>query len=398
MSTFKQRLLWSLQAIFLLSFIYLFYQQSNQTSTQYNILDYGAQANRPSFDNAKIINHLIQKIGKNGGTIYIPEGDFYISTPIVIDRSYVTIMGSNSGLSSGVDKGNDKSQSGGGGARLLVSSGITGIELKDTDNSQRLSGITLRHFQIKGEGNNGIGIHGNHDSDRIIIDDLVITNVGTGIQLRGADAAVITHSWIAETKSSIVLDGASQQAQISNNALGAQPQGITIHMENPRWANITGNNIFPNGATAIRLENAHQTVISANTISAYFTGIIELMPNSNNERGQHNLISNNVISLEKYQSHPEGRNINWGIAHINADNTLFSNNQIVAKGIYKDFTAIQVEAGNINRIDHNNITSTVPSNRLVEISASANDTTVLNTVANDTINDSGSRTKFVPLP
>lgn len=46
---------------------------------------------------------------------------------------------------------------------------------------------------------------------------MTINNVGIGVRLHAADAPRITNSWIAETQSSILLTGASQQAEIKNN-------------------------------------------------------------------------------------------------------------------------------------------------------------------------------------
>lgn len=70
---------------------------SDQPTDHYNIVDYGAKADRPSFDNAEIFNEIIGEMDENGGTIYIPTGDFFIDSPIKIDRSYVSIIGENSG-------------------------------------------------------------------------------------------------------------------------------------------------------------------------------------------------------------------------------------------------------------------------------------------------------------
>jgi hypothetical protein len=325
----------------------------SQRTGYYNILDYGAQSNRPSFDNAKVFNEIIQEMGPNGGTIYIPVGNFYINSSINIDRSYVSIVGDNSGLRSGVDGSTPNTQAGGGGAKLIVPSGVTAIQMVDEESSQRISGVTFKSFQIRGEGNNGIGIEAIQDTDRVVIDDLVINNVGVGVQLHGADALSIRHSWISETKTSIILNGASQQASIVNNALGAQPDGVTIELENPQWYTISGNNIYPDGASNIRLYNPLYGNISNNTISSRYTGVIELLPNKEGAYGDGNMISNNNISISTYRPHPERKEHDWGILHIGASNTFIQGNQINAEAMPKGYTAITLASGENNRVSNN---------------------------------------------
>lgn len=365
----------------------------------YNILDYGAQSDRPSFDNAVVINEIIQEMGTNGGTIYIPVGNFYTHSPITIDRSYVSIIGDNSGLRSGIDSGNDKTQAKGGGAKIIVSSGVSGIEIFDEDNTERISGITLKSFQIRGDNNDGIGIEGIDDSDRIVIDDMVITNVGTGIQLRGADAPSIRNSWIAETRTSIILNGASQQASIVNNSLGAQSGGLTIELENAQWFTISSNNIFPDGASNIRLYNPNLGTISGNTISSRYAGSIELLPNQNGEYGSGNNINGNNISQVEYRNHPENRDNKWGLIHIEANNTNISGNLLTVNNSPADFVGITIKFGSNNRISNTMINGTNSSRSKVLISELATNTFVTNSIASDeSQNDGDDSNVVVPIP
>lgn len=211
-----------------------------------NIVDFVAKEGKPSFDNAKIFNEIIQKMDESGGTIYIPTGDFYIDTPIEIDRSYVSVVGENSGLRSGVDSGNNKSQSGGGGSRLIARPNVTVFRIEDKDNQDRISGLTFSNFQIYGQSNNGIGIEGVQDTDRVVVDEVVINSVGIGIKLNGADSISFKKSWISETASSVILSGASQQANISNNAfvasfIGSPAMNLTkVKYSNGRISNENG--------------------------------------------------------------------------------------------------------------------------------------------------------------
>lgn len=368
-------------------------------NSYYNILDYGAQSDRPSFDNAVVINEIIQKMGTNGGTIYIPVGNFYTHSPITIDRSYVSIIGDNSGLRSGIDPGNDKTQAKGGGAKIIVASGVSGIEILDEANKERISGITLKSFQIRGDNNDGIGIDGIDDSDRIVIDDMVITNVGTGIQLRGADAPSIRNSWIAETRTSIILNGASQQASIVNNSLGAQSDGLTIELENAQWFTISSNNIFPDGASNIRLYNPNLGTISGNTISSRYIGSIELLPNQNGEYGTGNNINGNNISQVDYRNHPENRDNNWGLIHVEANNTNITGNLLTVNNSPADFVGITIKFGSNNWISNTMINGTNSSRSKVLISELATNTFVTNSIASDeSQNDGDDSNVVVPLP
>ncbi|SDZ65341.1 hypothetical protein SAMN05421736_12551 [Evansella caseinilytica] len=369
------------------------------TTGYYNIMDYGAQSDRPGFDNAKVINEIIQDMGDNGGTIYIPVGNFYIQSSIEIDRSYISIIGDNSGLRSGVDGSTNTTQSGGGGAKLIVEPGVTAVQILDEENSERISGVSFKSFQIRGQGNNGIGIEAVQDTDRIVIDDLVINNVGIGVQLHGADAPSIRNSWIAETKFSIILNGASQQASIVNNSLGAQPDGVTIELENAKWFNISGNNIYPDGSSNIRLYNPIHGTISSNTISARYNGMIELLPNEFGEYGNGNIINGNVISLIEYRNHPSDKDIEWGILHVEAYNTNINGNQIIADGMPEGYTGILVEYGENNRISNNSIGVTNPSNAKIVVNDTATSTIVTDSIyENEFLNYGNDSNVNVPLP
>ncbi|HEM2541051.1 TPA: right-handed parallel beta-helix repeat-containing protein [Streptococcus suis] len=331
--------------------------QSQSSTMVYDISKYGAKPDDKQFDNAKIINDIIQKIGVSGGTIYIPTGNFYLKSSIMIDRSYINIVGEGSGLRSGIDEGTSKSQALGGGSRLILQSGVSGIQVVDEENKSRLTGIQFKNFQLHGEENNGIGIEAKQDTDGIVVENLVIKNVGIGIYLLGADAPSIRDSWIAETKSSIIMAGASQQANISQNFLGAQPEGVTLALENAQWFTITSNNIFPDGASSIRLYNPQNGTISSNTISSYYVGIVELLPNKNGQVGRGNLISSNNISLKDYKTNPERKKFDWGLIHIEGDANYITNNLIDGGTIGEDFNIISVKNGQQNQLRSNHIVS-----------------------------------------
>lgn len=370
----------------------------NASNTQnhsgyWNINDFGARPNDPDFDNATVFNKMLDMMGKHGGTIYIPTGTYYIKSPININKSYVSIVGDNSGLRSGIDAGTDKFQAGGGGAQLLLSSGVTGFKLH-ADNT-RLSGITFKGFQIKGENNNGFGIKGETDIDGVTISDMVITNVGMGVELRGADAASIHNNWIAETQNCLKLSGASQQANISNNSMGAQPTGVTMDLENPDRATITGNNLYPDGSAVINMYNPVHSVVTGNTLSSYYNGVINVLANSNGIYGNSNVISNNVISVEDWKDNPVDRDSKWGVLHIEGFTNRIDGNSIVVNNAPKDYTGILVMHGDNNRLNANSVgLSGNPSRHKIVINGKSSHNRVTNSVDDAEFDNGGNSTNL----
>ena len=358
-----------------------FRSTANETGSPYNIADYGAKANDPSFDNAPVINKIIGKLPKTGGTIYIPNGSYHLLSSIVVDRSYVTIEGDAASVRSAVDPDDGHTQAGGGGSMLVSHDGVTAIKVKNSANTNRISGLTFRNFQIKGSANNGFGIDAQTDNDRISIEDMAFNNVGVAIKLKGADAARISGSWIAETASGIELTGASQQAVITGNSIGAQPQGVTMLLENPDRYNITGNTIYPDGSANIRLTCPKHGVISGNTISSYYNGMVELLPNSDGDTGNGNVVSNNVISVEGFKGNAKGRNDDWGIVHVEGDGNVLNGNTIIADGMDTDWTGVKVAAGSNNTISGNVIGQDNDSSRKIVVAKGVTGTKALGSVA-----------------
>lgn len=355
-----------------------------------NLLDFGAQPENVNFDNAPAFNKAIQALPSVGGTIFIPNGNYFLKSTVNIDRSYVHVMGLNHGLRSGIDPVDGSTQAGGGGAKVTVQNPITAFKLENTHNNNRLSGITFSGFDLRGDTNAGVGIDGISNTDRVVIDNMTINNVGIGVRLHAADAPRITNSWIAETQSSILLTGASQQAEIKNNSLGAQPKGTTIYMENPDRFNISGNNIYPDGASAIRILNPVHGSIVGNTISAYYNGMIEFLPNSDGAFGNGNVISSNVIALESWHDNPDGKDNKWGIVHIQAFNNVIAGNNILANGTPTNTTGILVMKGDYNRISSNVITIQDTNSKVV-INGAANNNWVIYSTEGSAFQDGGNQ-------
>lgn len=344
------------------------------------------QSYRETGDISKVMNYIISNvIGSKGGTIYIPAGSSYMMKSTVnIYKSYITVKGDGSGVRSGIDPGNKNSSFGGGGSMLKVASGVTAFNIKNEQGVRgRLSGITFTGFQLRGDGNNGFGIKSETDTDGVKIENMVINNVGQGIELRGADAPTITDNWISETAAGIKLAGASQAAIITNNHIGAQPKGVSVDMENPSGFDITGNTIYPDGGSNINLYNPVHGTVTGNTISSYYNGMINILPNSNGIYGNGNVISNNVISVNDWKKNPAGRDNKWGIVHVEGYSNRIDGNSIIADGAPNNYTGILIMKGNNNRLSNNSIgIAAVQSNAKVVINGSAHNNVVSSSISN----------------
>ena len=161
-------------------------------------------------------------------------------------------------------------------------------------------------------------------------------------------------------------------------------------MENPDRFNITGNNIYPDGASAIRILNPVHGSIVGNTISAYYNGIIEFLPNDSGAHGNGNVISGNVIALESYKDNPDGKDKMWGIVHLQAFNNAITGNNILANNTPTDTTGLLIRKGDYNRVASNVIT--IPNtNGKVIINGEANNNWVVYTTEGSAFQDGGNK-------
>ncbi|MCS2305511.1 hypothetical protein NXX23_31955 [Bacteroides ovatus] len=71
-------------------------------------------------DCSKAINSAIASLPSEGGVVVIPEGDFVLDAPIVINKHNVTIKGLNPGMRSNIDVNGINDLLGPGGGSKLV--------------------------------------------------------------------------------------------------------------------------------------------------------------------------------------------------------------------------------------------------------------------------------------
>lgn len=174
---------------------------------------------------------------------------------------------------------------------------------------------------------------------------------------------------------------------------------MTIELENAQWFNITGNNIYPDGSSNIRLYNPIQGNISSNTISSRYNGTIELLPNEDGVYGQGNLINGNVISIIGTALNPDSKDEEWGIIHIEADNTNITGNLLNTEEMPADYVGIMIESGEDNRISNNSIGVNYLSQAKIRTGAEATSTIITGSISEDEFSNEGDNTNVnLPLP
>ena len=203
----------------------------------------------PYEDIGEVINSIIEDIkkrqkesdvgngGKPGAVIYIPSGDYHLATQVVVDISYLKIMGSGHGFTSSSIRFNvpreewpDLHELWPGGSRIMVdlqpsaedeASGAAFYVKRD--GSPRISSVEFENFCIDGlhfvddgsgianpentytNGKTGIYIAGEQDSFRI--NGMGLVYLEHGVTVYHADALSIHDNFIAECGSCIEVRG-----------------------------------------------------------------------------------------------------------------------------------------------------------------------------------------------
>ena len=365
----------------------------------FNIAKCGAKANDPNFDNGPIISQLIDKLPATGGIIKIPAGTYYIKTPIKIDKSFVTIEGVNDGWRSGVDPANSNGKESGGSHIELVNKNMDGIDVHSAD-SHRLSGDEFRDLNIEGQSSTGVGINVQSDNDHTVIQGSSMKNLGTDIINKGADCTRIVDNQLAESRNNIAMTGASQQAEIEHNQLGAQPGGIGVMMENPSNYAVNSNLIYPDGSSDITLYNPSHGTVWGNTLSSYTTGLINVLPNAQGNKGNANVIASNQVTINAYHKNGYATNglpatLNWGAIHDENYRDLINHN-VIEMNTPSGTAGIVMNSSQGTRAQDNIVTdnntaavnNTVPSPAAPTVSANAGNSGTTNSPTTKPTNSS----------
>lgn len=335
----------------------------------YDVTEWGT--GNPYEDIGEVINSIIADIksrqtdsdykegGKTGAAIFIPSGDYHLRTQVVIDISYLKIMGTGHGFVSSSIRYNlpqnewkDLHEIWPGGSRILVDLDVNeeDDEAKGAafyvkrEGNPRISSVEFENFCIDGlhfvddgsgienventyvNGKTGIYIASAQDSFRIT--EMGFIYLEHGVTAYHSDALSIHDNFIAECGSCIELRGWGQASKITDNLMGAGYKGYSIFAQNFGGLLINANNIFPRGTSSITFENVAKSTVTGNRFHAFYPGMLVL-------EGQcsENMISSNHFLRDNEPWTPligvdNGLDDQYGILRISG-----SNNSVIANHI-----------------------------------------------------------------
>lgn len=341
----------------------------------------------------------IREGGKPGAVIYLPPGDYHLKTQVVIDISYLKIMGAGHGFTSSSIRFNvpkeewkDLHELWPGGSRILVElSPETGEEecsgaafYVNRSGSPRLSSVEFADFCIDGlhflddgsgdenpensyvNGRTGIYVACPHDSFRITGMGLVYLE--HGLTIYNADALNIHDNFIAECGNCVELRGWGQASKVTDNFFGAGYKGYSIYAQNFGALLVASNNIFPRGASSVFFDRVMRSSITSNRFHSFYPGMIVLEKDSSE-----NLIASNHILRDHepwppMQMHDNGLDDRYGLIYINGDNNTMTANHI-SEFLEKKYiqpadvqpTIIHLASGKGNYINGNHIVAMEPA-------------------------------------
>ena len=362
----------------------------------------------PYQDIGEVINSIIADIksqqtetdindgGKPGAAIFIPPGDYHLTTQVLIDISYLKIMGAGHGFVSSSIRFNTPADEWAnlhdlwpGGSRILVD-----LCPQDGDEEHagaafyvkrsgapRISSVAFENFCIDGlhfvddglgnndpentytNGKTGIYIASAQDAFRIT--GMGFIYLEHGLTAYNSDAMAIQNNFIAECGNCIELRGAGQASKITDNLIGAGYKGYSIYAQNFGGLLISTNNIFPRGASSVHLSGVVRSCVTSNRFHSFYPGML-IMENNCAE----NLISANHFLRDRepwppMQAYDNGRDDTYGLLYIEG-----SNNSIIANHISETLDVqylkprgikpivIRLVAGKGNYLANNHIVAT----------------------------------------
>jgi len=328
-------------------------------------------AGNPFDDIGSVINSIIADIksrqtnqnfsngGKPGAVIYIPPGDYRLVSQVVIDISYLKIVGSGHGFTSSSIRFNTPAQEldhwheiWPGGSRVLVD--IPEESIKDEtsgsaffvkrDGSPRISSVEFADFCIDGlhftdrtqnsddaensYKNGKVGIYVASANDSFRMTGMGIIYLEHGIITYDADALTIDNNFVAECGNCVELRGMGQASRISNNLIGAGYNGYSIFAENYGGILVSANNVFPRGASSIHFTNVAKSSVTGNRLHSFYPGMLVLSGNCSE-----NLVSSNHflrdrepwVPMTKYDN---GLDDLFGLLNISGNNNSVIANHI----------------------------------------------------------------------
>ncbi|MGP4039539.1 NosD domain-containing protein [Gracilibacillus sp. D59] len=365
----------------------------------------------------------VNKGGKPGAVIYIPPGDYHLVSQVVIDISYLKIMGSGHGFTSSSIRFNtpenewaDLHELWPGGSRILVDTplAVNDEEYKgaaffiERSGNPRISSVEFADFCIDGlhfiedgsgettpensytNGKTGIYVASACDSFRIT--GMGFVYLEHGITIYHADALTIHDNFIAECGNCIELRGWGQASKITDNLIGAGFKGYSIYAQNFGGLLITANNVFPRGASSIYFDGVTRSSITNNRLHSFYPGMVVFRGNCSE-----NLVSSNHFLRDHepwapFQGTDNGLDDLYGLLYISGNNNsiianhfskLINTENIKPVGVTP--VIIRIVSGNGNYISNNHVVATEVHAKISDSCFSAQVDALLTTEASERI-------------
>ena len=371
-------------------------------------------AGNPYEDIGAVINSIIADIksrqtdanindgGKPGAVIYIPPGDYHLISQVVIDISYLKIVGSGHGFTSSSIRFNTPESEWEnlhevwpGGSRIIVDPSPAADEEEyagaafyvKRSGEPRISSVEFAdfcidglHFLDDGSGvtnpentyiNRKTGIYIASAGDSFRITGMGIVYLEHGIIIYNADALSIHDNFIAECGNCIELRGAGQALKITDNFIGAGYKGYSIYVQNYGGLLITANNIFPRGASSVHFTGVVRSTITSNRFHSFYPGMLVFQENCSE-----NLVSSNHFLRDHepwspMQEYDNGLDDLYGILYISGNhNSVIANH--ISETIDTQYITppgaapviIHIVSGKGNYISSNHIVATTESSKM----------------------------------
>lgn len=377
------------------------------SSNVYDVTEWSA--GDPHEDIGAVINGIVADIkrrqavadrndgGKPGAVIYIPPGDYRLKTQVVIDISFLKIVGSGHGFTSSSIRFNTSrdelrqwQEIWPGGSRVLVDTAVSAgggdadgaAFLVKRAGNPRISSVEFADFCIDGlhfsggsadEAENSYrngktGIHIASANDSLRITGMGLVYLEHGIVSYHADACAIESNFIAECGNCIELMGMGQASRIANNLIGAGYDGHSIYAENFGGLLVSGNNVFPRGRSSIALSGVVRSSITGNRLHSFYPGMLVFSGNCSE-----NLVASNHFFRDREPWAPmtrydNGRDDQFGLLHLNGDNNSVMANHIsesidtqYLKPAGEKPVIIRIVSGKGNYVANNHIVATTES-------------------------------------
>lgn len=201
-------------------------------------------------DDAAALQAAIDALPPSGGKVLLPSGTMRCGTSLAINRSFITIEGTNCGL---LSKHFEPRHVIGKGSLLFFDSG-DGIVIQPPSREKgkpkpaRLGGITLREFGIAGtgkqDGQTGIVVkrgenRGWGSTDGLLLQRIYCIDLTWAAKLQQADMSVIDACWLSECGNGLQLNGCVYN--IISNTCFADNDGSGVVINGGHGTEISGS-------------------------------------------------------------------------------------------------------------------------------------------------------------